>query len=136
MHTHKEHWVWANFFSTLFSQGTTQQVESILIMKNLGETKPMIRHNLHPLIEIGLTYLKIYVRQLLCLPYHWLRPWTKEACLIKQNKFSKCQLLKRVHKTLVETQEHENKNVPSNMILPHCKMCCAARDDVGLYPIN
>ena len=40
------------------------------------------------------------------------------------------------HQTLVEMQEHENKNAPSNMILPHCKMCCAARDDVGLYPIN
>ena len=38
--------------------------------KKLGQTKPIVGHNLPPLIEIGLTYLKIQVRQLPCLPYH------------------------------------------------------------------
>ena len=41
----------------------------------LGEAEPMGGHNLPSLVEIGLTYLKIWVRQLICLPYHWLRPW-------------------------------------------------------------
>ena len=36
----------------------------------LGKVEPMGEHNLPSLVEIGLTYLKICVRQLPCLPYH------------------------------------------------------------------
>ena len=35
----------------------------------LGEEEPMGGHNLTSLVEIELTYLKIWVRQLPCLPY-------------------------------------------------------------------
>ena len=41
-----------------------------------GKANPLVDgHNLLPLIDIGLMYLKIQVRRLPCLPYHWLRPW-------------------------------------------------------------
>ena len=35
-----------------------------------------------PLVAIGLTYLKILVKQRPCLPYHWLRPLLIAICYI------------------------------------------------------
>ena len=42
-------------------------------------------HALPLLVEIGIMYLKIEVRQLPCLPYHWLHPCTAQCRITVQN---------------------------------------------------
>ena len=57
-------------------------------------------------------------------------------CANKKLRKRRSNITRTTQQVAVPTQEYENKNAPSNIILPYCKMCCAARDDVGLYPIN
>ena len=52
--------------------------KSVITEIYFGKAKAMGGHNLPPLVEIGFTSLKIQLRQLPCLSYHWLYPCVRK----------------------------------------------------------